>query len=216
MRLLSLLSGGIDSAVASALMLRQGHTVDLVHFHNSQLNAAAVEGKILRIAEALCRHGTPTLHLVPFKDAQHAIIKAVPAEARMIVYRRMMFRMATALAKREGHAALLTGDNLGQVASQTPPNLRSIHLAAGLPVYTPLLGEDKQDIIRKAKELGTYEATILPYNDCCSYLVARHPRTRSTPEEMEAYEQELDIPRLIADALAAIRTVQAAELRTAG
>jgi thiamine biosynthesis protein ThiI len=206
-RILALLSGGIDSPVAAATLLRQGHQADLVHFWNSQLNATAVEGKIHRLAELLCRFGAPRLFIVPFKDAQLEIIKAVPADSRMIVYRRMMFQMATALALREGHTALATGDNLGQVASQTPANLRSIHAAAGLPVYTPLLGEDKQDIIRKAQEYGTYETSILPYNDCCSYLIAKHPRTRSTPEEMEGFEQGIAVQGMVAAALEAARTV---------
>jgi thiamine biosynthesis protein ThiI len=214
MKLLALLSGGIDSPVAAALMLRQGHQVDLVHFHNSQLNATAVEGKILRIAEQLTKYGSPTLHMVPFKDAQFAIIKAVPPDARMIVYRRMMFRMASALARREGHTALVTGDNLGQVASQTPQNLLSIHSAAELPVYTPLLGEDKQDIVTLSKEFGTYGTSILPYNDCCSYLIAKHPRTRSTPQQMEAHERGIDVQKLVADALTGMRVLRAAELRT--
>ena len=214
MKLLALLSGGIDSPVAAALMLRQGHAVDLVHFHNSQLNAAAVEGKLLRLAGALCRFGSPTLSMVPFRDAQHAIIKAVPAEYRMIAYRRMMFRMATALGLRDGAQALVTGDNLGQVASQTPANLLSIHSAAGLPVYTPLLGEDKQDIVRMAKEIGTYEHSILPYNDCCSYLIAKHPRTRSMPAELDALERDIDVPGLVAAALAGTRVMAPAELRT--
>lgn len=194
---IALLSGGIDSPVAAALLLKQGIEVVLVHFTNLTPQQLSVQNKVERLAEQLSKIGKTKLVIVPFKDTQFSIIKAVPAEYRMLVYRRMMFRIADRIKEQEGAEALVTGDSLGQVASQTLENLRTIYSATNSIVLHPLLGKDKQEITDIAKEFGTYDISALPYEDCCSFMIARHPATRSRPAEIEQYEKNLDVPALV-------------------
>ncbi len=195
-KVLVLTSGGIDSPAAAYLLMKnKGCEVGLVHFHNQTVQQAAVKNKVVRIAEALAKH-TPKksmqLYLVPFAPAQKEIIQHVEPDVRMIVYRRMMFRIAEAIARRDGYEYLATGDSLAQVASQTLENYVSIHAAATMPVLTPLLGEDKMVIKRVATEAGTLAISELPYEDCCSLLIAKHPVTKSRREAIEAAEEPLD------------------------
>jgi thiamine biosynthesis protein ThiI len=135
--------------------------------------------------------------VLPFEEAQREIVMVVPAEYRMLVYRRMMFRIAEAIRAEHKALGFVTGDSIGQVASQTLENLAVIHEAARAPVYSPLCGMNKVEITAAARRIGTYEISILPHEDCCSFLVARHPATRATMEEVRAVE------RFDADALAA-------------
>jgi thiamine biosynthesis protein ThiI len=196
-----LLSGGIDSPVAAALFLKQGIEVVLVHFQNLTQQQGSVQNKIERLAEQLSKYGKVKLIIVPFKDTQFAIIKAVPAEYRMIVYRRMMFRIADRIKDIEGADALVTGDSLAQVASQTLENMRTIYAATPSVVLHPLLGRDKREITDIAKQLGTFEISSLPYEDCCSFMIAPHPATKSRVEDIERYEKQLDINGLVDAAL---------------
>jgi thiamine biosynthesis protein ThiI len=201
-RLLSFLSGGIDSAVATWLMIRRGARVTAVHFHNRTQQGQAVLDKLEDVCGVLAwSAGKLPLQVVPFEASQRAIIGLVPAEYRMIVYRRAMLRIAAALAQRERALGFVTGDSLGQVASQTAENLRTIHAAASLPVYAPLVGSDKAEIVRRARRIGTYEITIRPHADCCSFLIARHPATQSSLEDIEAMESALDWDALVAEAV---------------
>lgn len=200
-KVVALLSGGIDSPVAAALLLQKGIEVVLVHFYNFTPQQVGVQSKIERLAEQLSKHGRVKLVMVPFKDTQFSIIKAVPAEYRMIVYRRMMFRIADKIKEQEGADALVTGDSLGQVASQTIENMRTIYAATQSIVLHPLLGKDKREITDLAKQFGTYDISSLPYEDCCSFMIARHPATKSRVEEIEQYEKNLDIPALVDAAL---------------
>src|SRR5262249_10938311 len=133
---------------------------------------------------------------------QRAIVAAVPAEVRMVVYRRAMLRIAARLAARDRALGVVTGDSLGQVASQTAENLRTIHAVATLPIHAPLCGDDKVEVVALARRIGTYEISVRPHEDCCSFLVAEHPATRTTPQEIEAYEATLDWPALVEEALA--------------
>lgn len=199
-----LLSGGIDSPVAAALLLQHGIEVVLVHFQNLTRQQDSVQNKIERLAEQLSKLGKVKLHVVPFKDTQFSIIKAVPAEYRMIVYRRMMFRIADKIKETEGADALVTGDSLGQVASQTIENMRTIYAATKSIVLHPLLGKDKRDITDIAKKIGTFEISSLPYEDCCSFMIAPHPKTKSSVAEIERYEQNLDVPALVNAAITQI------------
>ena len=201
-KVIVLLSGGIDSPVAAALLLQQGIEVVLVHFQNLTRQQDSVQGKIERLAETLSKLGKVKLVIVPFKDTQFSIIKAVPAEYRMIVYRRMMFRIADRIKEMEGADALVTGDSLGQVASQTIENMRTIYDATKSIVLHPLLGKDKRDITDIAKKIGTFEISSLPYEDCCSFMIAPHPKTKSRVEEIERYEHNLNIPALVESAIA--------------
>ena len=202
-RLLSFLSGGIDSAVATWLMVRRGARVTAVHFHNRTHEGNAVLEKLEDTCGVLAwSAGRVPLLVVPFESCQRALVAAVPAEYRMILYRRAMFRIAAALAPGEKALGYVTGDSLGQVASQTAENLRTIHAVADLPVYAPLVGSDKTEIIDRARDIGTFDISIRPHDDCCSFLIAQHPATKSTPEEAERFEEAVDWESLVAEAVA--------------
>ncbi|MEM4247253.1 MAG: hypothetical protein QXF14_02940 [Candidatus Woesearchaeota archaeon] len=200
-KVIVLLSGGIDYPVAAAIFLEKGVEVVLVHFFNQTPQQAGVKGKIERIAEQLSKIGKTKLILVPFGDIQREIIKAVPADYRMIVYRRMMFRIADKIREKEGAEALVTGDSIGQVASQTLENLRTIYSATKSTVLHPLIGKDKREIMDMAKKYGTYELSNAPYEDCCSFMIARHPATKSKIEEIEQFEKNIDVNWLVEEAV---------------
>lgn len=205
-RLLSFLSGGLDSVVATWMMIRRGARVTAVHFHNRTHEGPAILEKLDDLCGVLAwSAGRMRLAIVPFESCQRAIVGVVPAAYRMIVYRRAMFRIADRIASEEKALGLVTGDSLGQVASQTAENLRTIHAAATLPVYTPLVGSDKTEIIERARAIGTYDISVRPHSDCCSFLIARHPATRSRPEEVEAMEAPLDWGAIVEEAAAGTR-----------
>jgi tRNA uracil 4-sulfurtransferase len=202
--LLAFLSGGLDSPVAAWKMMRRGARVIAVHFWNRTHEGNAVLEKL----EDLCRvlsllQGEVPLVVVPFEPMQRAIVAAVRGDLRMIVYRRAMFRIASRLAPTERALGYVTGDSLGQVASQTAENLRTIHRAADLPVYAPLCGDDKAEVVALARRIGTYDISIRPHEDCCSFLIADHPATRSRPQDVEAAEAGIDWDALVAEAVAA-------------
>ena len=203
--LLAFLSGGLDSPVAAWKMMRRGARVIAVHFWNRTHEGNAVLEKL----EDLCRvlagaQGEVPLRVVPFEPMQRAIVAAVRGDLRMIVYRRAMFRIAARLAPLERALGYVTGDSLGQVASQTAENLRTIHRVADLPVYAPLCGDDKADVVALARRIGTYDVSIRPHEDCCSFLIAEHPATRSRPQDVEAAEAAIPWDDLVAEAIAGI------------
>lgn len=202
MKLVVLLSGGIDSPVAAWHMINVECNVILVHFHNYTSTGTAVKDKIVKLAKVLSEYQPKIkLYLVPFKEIQTEIIKFIPSKLRMIVTRRMMLRIAEKILEKEKADALVTGDNLAQVASQTLENLSVIHKVTKHPILTPLLGENKEDIIKTAKKIGTYELSIMPYSDCCSFLIDKHPETRAKPEVIEGVEKNLKIQELVGKAL---------------
>ncbi|MBW2973465.1 7-cyano-7-deazaguanine synthase [Candidatus Woesearchaeota archaeon] len=203
MKLISLLSGGIDSAVSSYMLLKRGAQMVFVHFHNQTIQKRYVENKVVKTAKILSKFTKKKtkLYLVPFKQLQQEIIKKVPARYRMIVYRRVMFMIAEEILKKEKAKAFVTGDSMGQVASQTLDNLEVIYDAAKEPVFTPLLGMDKVDIIKKAEEIGTFETSILPYSDCCSFMIAKHPETRANLNKIKELESKIDFQKLIKETL---------------
>ena len=202
-RLLSFLSGGIDSAVATWLMMRRGARVTTVHFHNRTHEGTAVLEKLEDVCGVLAwSSGRVPMLVVPFEACQRAIVGLVPAEYRMIVYRRAMFRIADELARTERALGFVTGDSLGQVASQTAENMRSIHDAATLPVYAPLIGSDKTEIVTLARRIGTFDISIRPHADCCSFLIARHPATVSKVEQIQELEAAVDWDGVVAEAVA--------------
>lgn len=195
-KVISLISGGIDSPVASFLAMKRGCEVVAAHFFNKTLHSPEVRKKIHTIAEKLAEYqGSLTLYMVPFEDVQMEIIRIVPAKLRMVVYRRSMMRMANLIAENENAKAIVTGDNISQVASQTLDNLNTIYSASKLAVLPPLLGFDKEEIIALAKSIGTYEISILPYEDCCSLMVAKHPETRARKEVVEEFEEFEEIEK---------------------
>ena len=206
---LSLLSGGIDSPVAAYRMMKRGCQVDFVHFHSYPFLDRTSQQKARQLAQRLTRHQyTARLFLVPFGEIQQQIVGAAPAPYRVVLYRRYMLRIALALAQRTGAEALVTGESLGQVASQTLQNLRVIEAASTLPVLRPLIGMDKAEITQEAQGIGTYNTSIQPDQDCCTLFVPRHPATRTTLAEIEAAEQALDTSALVQMALDGVQTVE--------
>ena len=197
-RVLSFLSGGIDSPVSSYLMFRRGCRVSYVHFHNHQESGPEVREKVESLASTLSQYQPYAhLYLVPLGDLQRAIIGIIPSRIRMIVYRRLMFRLGSILAKIDGSKAFITGDAVGQVASQTLDNIRAIQAAADLPVLSPLVGSNKNEIIKIAREINTYELSIQPYDDCCTFLVDPHPETAANLAEIEESEEPLPLKNLL-------------------
>ena len=183
-KVISLISGGIDSPVSAFMIMKRGCEVIAVHFFNSTLHSPEVREKIKMIAEKLSEFHEIRLYMVPFEDIQREIIRLIPSKYRMVVYRRSMMRMANIIAEKEDAKAIVTGDSLSQVASQTLDNLNVIYNASSLPVLSPLIGMDKEEIIEVAKKIGTYEISILPYEDCCSLMIAKHPETRAKLNEI--------------------------------
>ena len=207
--LLSLLSGGLDSPVAAYRMLKRGCRVDFVHFHSYPFLDRTSQQKARQLAQWLTRHQyTARLFLVPFGELQQQIVGAAPAPYRVVLYRRYMLRIAMALAQQTGAEALVTGESLGQVASQTLQNLRVIEAASALPVLRPLIGMDKAEITQEAQGIGTYNTSIQPDQDCCTLFVPRYPATRTTLAAIEAAEQALDTPALVQMALDGVQTVE--------
>ncbi|OIO52797.1 tRNA 4-thiouridine(8) synthase ThiI [Candidatus Uhrbacteria bacterium CG_4_10_14_0_8_um_filter_58_22] len=198
-----LLSGGIDSPVAAWKLMRRGCRTIFVHFHSYPHVGRESIDKVRRLAESLDRfQGRSILYTVSIAEAQREITAKTDQALRIIMYRRLMMRLAERLAISEGALGLVTGDSLGQVASQTPENLLTVSAAAKLPIYRPLIGEDKRDIVDLARAIGTYAVSIEPHDDCCSLFVPDHPELRSTPEQAAAEEAKLDYTRLIETALA--------------
>ncbi len=187
------LSGGIDSPVAAYSMMKRGCRAIFVHIFNKTINNEASLDKIERIAKILneMQHSSK-LYIVPFEELQKEIIENVPARLRMIVYRRHMMQILNKIADKENAKAIATGDNLGQVASQTIENLNLIWDKSDKIVLNPLIGMNKGEIIEIAKKIGTYEISILPYNDCCSFMIAKHPETKGKKEEIEKFEKNID------------------------
>ena len=205
-RAVSLISGGIDSPVASYRMHKRGLELVYVHFHSVPYTSAASQHKVRDLVAHLAAHQGPTsLYLVPFGEIQQTLVREAPAEPRIILYRRIMLRVAEAIAENERGLALVTGDSLGQVSSQTLANLDTVSRAASLPVLRPLVGMDKVEIIELAERIGTYEISIEPDEDCCSYLMPRKPATWTRPDSLETIERGLDIKGLVGQALDAAR-----------
>lgn len=201
-KLIALLSGGIDSPVAAWHMINIGCKVILVHFHNHTATSTAVKDKIVKLTEILSKYQPKTkLYLVPFKEIQTEIIKFIPSKLRIIITRRIMFRTAEKILEKEKAKALVTGDNLAQVASQTLENINAIYKVTKHPVLTPLIGENKDDIIETAKKIGTFKLSIMPYSDCCSFLVDKHPETKAKLEKIVEVEKNLKIKELVRNAL---------------
>ncbi len=200
-RAVALLSGGIDSPVAAWRMMVRGCEVVALHLWNRSFSGEGVREKVLDLGRALARHqGFLVVHLAPFDEIQQAIVAASPADLRMLLYRRAMLRVAD-VARRHDHAVgTIVGDAVGQVASQTLPNLAAVYEAATPPVLCPLVGENKMDTVDAAKRIGTYEISVRPGNDCCGLLVAKHPATNATAAQLREIEKTMDVDALAAAA----------------
>jgi thiamine biosynthesis protein ThiI len=201
-KVLCLLSGGIDSPVAAYRLMRRGCRVLYIHFHSFPHTTVESQQKVRRILQILSRYQLESLlYLIPFAEVQREIVANAPPSLRVVLYRRFMIRIAEAVAQKEKASALVTGDSLGQVASQTLENIRTITAAATLPIFRPLIGDDKEEIMKVARLLGTYDISIQPDQDCCSLFVPRHPETMSSLEQAERAEHELDVARLVQSTL---------------
>ncbi len=198
----ALLSGGIDSPVAAYRMMRRGLRLDFVHFHSYPMLARTSQDKARELAAHLTRYqGRATLFLTPFGMAQREIVARVGRPLRVVLYRRFMMRIASAIAAEMGARTLVTGESLGQVASQTLDNMQVIEKAAALPILRPLVGMDKNEIVEQARRLDTFETSIIPDQDCCTLFVPRHPETHARLDEVEAAEAALDVERMVAEAV---------------
>jgi len=204
-RVLALVSGGIDSPAAAWLAMKRGCQVSFAHFHSAPYTSTASQQKVRDAVAHLSQwQGPCRLWLVPFAELQQTLVREAPAEPRIVLYRRFMLRIAQALAERDHALALVTGDSVGQVSSQTLANLDTINRAATLPVLRPLVGADKAEIIALAKRIGTYEISIEPDEDCCSFLMPRQPATWTRPEAIEAIERNLDVKGLVESTLSRV------------
>src|SRR5919106_954714 len=207
-RMLALLSGGIDSPVAAWRMARRGADVEMVHFHGQPYTDPSSLRQAADLCEVLARYQLRTvLHLIPLADAQREIVTNAPSSLRVVLYRRTMMRIASALARELGAQALVTGDSLGQVASQTIENIHTVDSAvAGTQVLRPLIGMDKQEIIDASVAIGTYDLSTRHYQDCCVLFEPRSPATRSNPALAERAESGLDVDAIVGKALAGMET----------
>jgi thiamine biosynthesis protein ThiI len=197
-----LISGGIDSPVAAYQLMKRGVRLDFVHFHSVPRTDPASLEKVEDLVRILVRYQGPArLAMTPLLPIQEEIAARCPADVRVLLYRRFMIRLSEAIARRFKSDALVTGESLGQVASQTIQNLRAVESVATMPVLRPLIGLDKPEIIDLARRMGSYETSILPHFDCCSFLMPDRPATRSTAVELGRAEGGLDIEDLVAHAL---------------
>jgi thiamine biosynthesis protein ThiI len=197
-RVVVLLSGGIDSPVAAWRMMRRGCHATLVHFHSYPFLSRTSQDKAREIAQVLTRYQMRSrLYLVPFGELQRQITLSVPGPLRVVVYRRLMLRIAERIARRIRAQALATGEVVGQVASQTLDNLAVISSVAGLPVLRPLIGMDKEEITAEAGRLGTYRISVIPDEDCCTLFTPRHPATRARARDVDSAEASLPIGDMI-------------------
>jgi len=204
-RMVTLLSGGIDSPVASYMIAKRGVQLIPVHFYSHPYTSVAAKEKVIKMAELLEKYcGRLKVELVPFTSIQEKIREHCPEGLITIIMRRFMMRIAERIAQDNGCTALVTGDNLGQVASQTAQALAVSEECAGIPVFRPLIAFDKREIIDIARMIGTYDTSILPYEDCCTVFTPRRPRTKPKLFEVITAEAELDIDALVEEALRGI------------
>ena len=208
-RAVSLLSGGIDSPVASWMIAKRGVALEMVHFFSYPYTSPEAKEKVLDLARLLTPWtGRLTVHVVPFTAIQEELRRSCPEELFTVLMRRFMMRIAQEVANRCGAKALVTGECLGQVASQTMEALRCTGAVVDLPVLRPCIGMDKEEIVQIARKIGTFETSILPYEDCCTVFTPRHPRLRPMPGEVEAAEQALDVGAMVKAAVDGIERVQ--------
>lgn len=201
-RVACLLSGGIDSPVAAHRMMKRGCSVTLVHFHSYPILSRASQEKARELAQVLTTwQQRSRLYLVAFGDIQQQVVLSVPGPMRVVVYRRLMMRIAERIARARHAQALITGEVVGQVASQTLENLAVIGSVASMPIFRPLIGMDKDEITAEAVRLSTYPISIIPDQDCCTLFTPRNPQTRARLADIERAEQALPIDELVARAV---------------
>ncbi len=200
---LLLLSGGIDSPVAGWMMGKRGVEIEAVHFYSYPYTSERAKQKVVDLAQILSQYcGKFRLHVVPFTEIQLAINDNCPEEQLTIIMRRIMMRIAEIIARKTGSMALITGESMGQVASQTMQSLYCTDSAVNMPVFRPLIGMDKVEVVDLARKIDTFETSILPYEDCCTVFVAKHPQTKPKLEKIMQSEETVDFEPLIEKAVA--------------
>jgi thiamine biosynthesis protein ThiI len=201
-RVVALLSGGIDSPVAVYRLMKRGCRVLPVHFHSYPILSRASQEKVRELAALLTRYQQHTrLYMVAFGDIQQQVMLAVSAPLRIVIYRRLMFRIAQEIARKAHAQALVTGEVIGQVASQTLENMTTIGAVATLPVFRPLIGMDKDEITVEAQRIGTYPISIIEDQDCCQLFTPKHPATKARPADIDAAERMLPIDEFVRQAV---------------
>jgi len=208
-RAVVLMSGGFDSPVASWWIAKRGVSTRFVHFHSVPYTSKESIEKVKDLVAVLKKYrSSGKIFLVPFADAQKEIMMKCPASLRVILYRRFMVRIAEKIARREKALALVTGDSIAQVASQTLENIHVASDAATMPIFRPLIGMDKEEIMQKAREIGTYDISKLPHDDCCSRLMPKSPETHAKLPAVLSAEIALDIEAIVSSALEKVATIQ--------
>jgi thiamine biosynthesis protein ThiI len=193
-----LMSGGIDSPVAAYVMAKRGLTLDAIHFESPPYTSERAKQKVIKLTEIVGRYcGRIYLHVVPFTEIQEEIKKNCPEELFTIIMRRLMMRVAEKIANTTGSMALITGESLAQVASQTIQAMACTEAVVDMPVLRPLIGMDKSEIIAISQKIDTFETSILPYEDCCTVFTPRHPKTKPSLEEVALAEAVLPIDELV-------------------
>jgi thiamine biosynthesis protein ThiI len=197
-----LLSGGIDSPAAGWMIAKRGVEIDAVHYYSYPYTSERAKEKVIELAKILASYCyNINLHIVPFTDIQMEIYEKCPHEELTIIMRRIMMQIAEKIAEKTGSLALVTGESIGQVASQTIHSLAVTNAAVSMPVFKPLIGMDKNEVVNIAKKIGTYETSILPYEDCCTVFVAKHPVTRPKLDRIVLSESKLDLAGLMDKAI---------------
>lgn len=205
---LLLLSGGIDSPVAGYLAMKRGVQLEAIHFHSPPYTSERARQKVLDLTKKLVGYGKSIkIHIVPFTKLQQEIFREMPDSYAMTIMRRMMFRIAEAVCEQENILSLTTGENLGQVASQTMESMHAINEVTNYPVIRPLIAMDKAEVVDISKEIDTYEISILPYEDCCTIFVPKSPKTRPRRDKINALEARHDFGPSIEEAIAGIETI---------
>ena len=205
----TLLSGGIDSPVSTYMIAKRGVRLIPVHFFSFPYTSEQAKQKVVELAELLTVYcGAMTIEVVPFTHIQEEIRAKCPEEYFTLIMRRFMMRIAQRIAEANGAKAIVTGENLGQVASQTMEAMASTQAVTELPVLQPLIGMDKEEIVRLARRIGTFDTSILPYEDCCTVFTPKHPKTKPKVHEVAALESMLDIEGLVDEALSGIERIK--------
>ena len=199
---LLLLSGGIDSPVAGWMMAKRGVEIEAVHFYSYPYTSERAKDKVIQLTKILARYCYRiNLHIVPFTEIQLEINEKCPQDQITIIMRRCMMTISERIAEKTGSQALVTGESMGQVASQTIQSLAVTNAIVKMPVFRPLIGMDKNEVIEIARKIDTFETSILPYEDCCTVFVAKHPKTKPKLEEIIKYEEGLNLEELISKAV---------------
>ena len=207
-RAMCLLSGGIDSPVAAYMMAKRGVEIECVHFFSYPYTSQLAKDKVLELARLVTRYaGRMTVNIVSFTQIQEAIRDNCPEEFFTLIMRRFMMEISQRIAKDDGCGALITGENLGQVASQTMEAMAVTGAVVDIPIFMPLVGMDKEEIVTIARKIGTLETSILPYEDCCTVFTPKHPKTKPTLGQVIHAERNLDREALIAQALESVEKI---------